>query len=100
MPTCNCLPAIMTTLTSIENPDPYCKVVIPHEYQEYLELFSKTKASCLPTHHPYDCAMTSCLQPHPRETTSTKSQEMQENNIKALATFNPQPHLHHLDQEG
>lgn len=43
--------------TSIESPDTPDTYKIPSEYQEYLDVFSKAKASGLPPHRDYDCAI-------------------------------------------
>ncbi|KAL0199172.1 hypothetical protein M9458_007712, partial [Cirrhinus mrigala] len=43
--------------TSIESPDTKIKITIPSHYQDLSEVFSKTKATQLPPHHPWDCAI-------------------------------------------
>ncbi|KAL0154822.1 hypothetical protein M9458_049085 [Cirrhinus mrigala] len=43
--------------TSIESPDTQVKITIPSHYQDLSEVFSKTKATQLPPHHPWDCAI-------------------------------------------
>lgn len=40
-----------------QSPETTVQLNIPPEYQEYSELFSKAKASDLPPHCPYDCAI-------------------------------------------
>jgi len=55
----NCLSNTITKscfTTSIESPE--CKpVTIPSFYQELQEVFSKTRATQLPPHRPWDCAI-------------------------------------------
>ncbi|KAL0170543.1 hypothetical protein M9458_035139, partial [Cirrhinus mrigala] len=43
--------------TSIESPDTQVKITIPSHYQDLSEVFSKTKATQLPPHRPWDCAI-------------------------------------------
>ncbi|KAI2665737.1 Retrotransposon-like protein 1 [Labeo rohita] len=43
--------------TSIESPDTQVKITIPNHYQDLSEVFSKTKATQLPPHRPWDCAI-------------------------------------------
>ncbi|KAL0179864.1 hypothetical protein M9458_025306 [Cirrhinus mrigala] len=43
--------------TSIESPDTQVKITIPSHYQDLSEVFSKTKATQLPPHPPWDCAI-------------------------------------------
>ncbi|KAI2662392.1 Transposon Tf2-11 polyprotein [Labeo rohita] len=43
--------------TSIESPDTKVKITIPSPYQDLSEVFSKTKATQLPPHRPWDCAI-------------------------------------------
>ncbi|KAL0173222.1 hypothetical protein M9458_033533, partial [Cirrhinus mrigala] len=43
--------------TSIESPDTKVKITIPSHYQDLSEVFSKTKATQLPPHRPWDCAI-------------------------------------------
>ncbi|KAL0172725.1 hypothetical protein M9458_033036, partial [Cirrhinus mrigala] len=43
--------------TSIESPDTQVKITIPSYYQDLSEVFSKTKATQLPPHRPWDCAI-------------------------------------------
>lgn len=54
---CLCLISVRLATTSIESPQTTAPVIIPQESQEYLEVFSKTKASGLPPYHPYDFAI-------------------------------------------
>lgn len=42
---------------SIESPETQVKVSIPSQYQDLSEVFSKTKATQLPPHRPWDCAI-------------------------------------------
>lgn len=42
---------------SVESRDHQVPVKIPPEYQDLREVFSKEKASKLPLHWPYDCAI-------------------------------------------
>ncbi|KAL0161331.1 hypothetical protein M9458_045056, partial [Cirrhinus mrigala] len=55
----NCLPAQPQPCltTSIESPDTKVKISIPEQYQDLSEVFSKTKATLLPPHRPWDCAI-------------------------------------------
>uniref|UniRef100_A0AAR2IV05 Reverse transcriptase n=1 Tax=Pygocentrus nattereri TaxID=42514 RepID=A0AAR2IV05_PYGNA len=55
----NCLfPGHITlSSTTIESPDSLNPVVIPPEYSDFLEVFSPVKATKLPPHRPYDCAI-------------------------------------------
>lgn len=48
-------PSVLSVFTSTEIPDSLCKVEVHSEYQEYVKVFSKTKAKGLPCHQPYDC---------------------------------------------
>ncbi|KAL0152968.1 hypothetical protein M9458_051721 [Cirrhinus mrigala] len=43
--------------TSIESPETQVKVTIPSHYKDLSEVFSKTKATQLPPHRPWDCAI-------------------------------------------
>ncbi|KAI2649352.1 Transposon Tf2-6 polyprotein [Labeo rohita] len=43
--------------TSIESPDTKVKITIPSHYQDLSEVFSKIKATQLPPHRPWDCAI-------------------------------------------
>ncbi len=43
--------------TSIESPIPQCTVQIPTEYQAFQDVFSKSAATRLPPHRPWDCAI-------------------------------------------
>lgn len=55
----NCLqlPSVQVASISIKSPEPRDTIIILQEYQEYKEVFSKTKASGMPPHCPYDCAI-------------------------------------------
>lgn len=50
-------PSVNIALTTIESPESKVQMTIPSEYQEFNEMFSKTKASGLPPHIAYDCAL-------------------------------------------
>lgn len=50
-------PSLRVASTTIESPESAVKVQIPEEYQAFRDVFSKTKASELPSHRPYDCAI-------------------------------------------
>lgn len=54
---CLYLPQTVLASTSVESPDSLVTTVIPKEYLEFKEVFSKTKASGLPPHRPYNCAI-------------------------------------------
>ncbi|KAK3531634.1 hypothetical protein QTP70_025874, partial [Hemibagrus guttatus] len=43
--------------TSIESPKTVKNAMIPREYHELREVFSKDRATQLPPHHPWDCAI-------------------------------------------
>lgn len=43
--------------TSVESPETNLKVEIPTCYHDLMEVFSKVKATQLPPHHPWDCAI-------------------------------------------
>ncbi|KAI2647999.1 Transposon Tf2-9 polyprotein [Labeo rohita] len=43
--------------TSVESPDTQVKITIPDHYQDLSEVFSKSKATQLPPHRPWDCAI-------------------------------------------
>ncbi|KAI2646332.1 Transposon Tf2-9 polyprotein [Labeo rohita] len=43
--------------TSTESPETQVKVNIPSYYQDLSEVFSKSRATQLPPHHPWDCAI-------------------------------------------
>lgn len=43
--------------TSVESSDTSTTTVIPAEYSEFSEVFSKAKATQLPLHHPWYCAI-------------------------------------------
>ena len=55
----NCIsrPQVALRSTSIESPNAESRVDIPSEYVDLQEVFSKVKATKLPPHHPYDCAI-------------------------------------------
>lgn len=50
-------PILHVASTFIESPDTPDITKIPSEYHAYLDVFSKVKASGLPTHREYDCAI-------------------------------------------
>lgn len=54
---CLNLPHTFTASTTVESPDFPVTTVIPEIYWDYMEVFSKTKASDLPPHRPYDCVI-------------------------------------------
>ncbi len=43
--------------TSVESPETHKKVHIPHYYQDLSDVFSNEKATQLPPHRPWDCAI-------------------------------------------
>ncbi|KAK3564357.1 hypothetical protein QTP86_017324 [Hemibagrus guttatus] len=44
-------------ITSVESPKVTTPVTLPREYEEYQEIFSKERATHLPPHRPWDCAI-------------------------------------------
>ncbi|XP_053499602.1 uncharacterized protein LOC128619445 [Ictalurus furcatus] len=54
---CLQVPVISLASTSIESPDKADNVLIPSVYHDLIEVFSKKKASGLPPHRDYDCAI-------------------------------------------
>ncbi|KAL0148123.1 hypothetical protein M9458_056593 [Cirrhinus mrigala] len=55
----NCLPVKpqRCLTTSIESPETQVKITIPTHYYDLSEVFSKTRATQLPPHRPWDCAI-------------------------------------------
>uniref|UniRef100_A0A3B1JYM9 Gypsy retrotransposon integrase-like protein 1 n=1 Tax=Astyanax mexicanus TaxID=7994 RepID=A0A3B1JYM9_ASTMX len=54
---CLALDSLIIQSTSVESPDVSDHIVVPAEYSDFLEVFSKDNATKLPPHRPYDCAI-------------------------------------------
>ncbi|KAI2666704.1 Transposon Tf2-6 polyprotein [Labeo rohita] len=75
--------------TSIESPETQVKVNIPSYYQDFSEVFSKSRATQLPPHRPWDCAidlLPNAMPPKSRvyPLSRTEDQAMEEYINKAL----------------
>ncbi|KAI2646333.1 Transposon Tf2-9 polyprotein [Labeo rohita] len=75
--------------TSIESPETQVKVNIPSHYQDLSEVFSKSRATQLPPHRPWDCAidlLPNAMPPKSRvyPLSRTEDQAMEEYIIEAL----------------
>lgn len=55
--TCIHRPSILVIFTSTESPEISIEINIPEPYQEYLDAFSKAKASGLSQHYSHYCAI-------------------------------------------
>uniref|UniRef100_A0A3B1IV37 Gypsy retrotransposon integrase-like protein 1 n=1 Tax=Astyanax mexicanus TaxID=7994 RepID=A0A3B1IV37_ASTMX len=54
---CLALDSLVIQSTSVESPEVSDPIVIPPEYSDFLEVFSKENATKLPPHRSYDCAI-------------------------------------------
>lgn len=50
-------PCLTIASISVESPGQHSSMYIPEEYSEFMDVFSRVKASGLPPHSPYNCAV-------------------------------------------
>lgn len=54
---CLQLPQLFINSTTTESPETQTAIHIPPQYQDYLDVFRKAKATSLPPQHEYDCVI-------------------------------------------